>query len=177
MKIFQPTINGTLYSTTISASNIQGAVGSNYKDIVVLGQSTLSATGSDSFEIKGAGGVLVTTSLIDSNANSIAKEITFSTTTLSSSISSSFASLEARQFKASADSLPYYNISSVPSTLTPPSENRSNYVLGWVNNQLAWVLMSAGVSFLSTQYAEVVLNEKSIISIDDNIGVSGGSIV
>ena len=87
------------------------------------------------------------------------------------------ASLEARQFKASSDGLPYYNTSSVPSILTPPSENRSNYVLGWVNNQLAWVLMSAGVSFLTTEYAEIVLNEKSIIEISENAGITGGSVV
>jgi hypothetical protein len=115
--------------------------------------------------------------LIDSNANGILKEVTFSITTLSSSISSSLASLEARQFKASSDGLPYYNTSSVPSILTPPSENRSNYVLGWVNNQLAWVLMSAGVSFLTTEYAEIVLNEKSIIEISENAGITGGSVV
>lgn len=170
--------NNTGFQVSQSAPNeVLLSIGSHYKDIVVAGQTTLSATGSDSLELKGLGGVSITTSLIDSNANGILKEVTFSTTTLSSSISSSLASLEARQFKASTDGLPYYNTLSAPSVLTPPSENRSSYVLGWVNNKLAWVLMSAGVSFLTTEYAEVVLNEKSIIEINENAGITGGSVV
>jgi hypothetical protein len=170
--------NNTGFQVSQSAPNeVFLSIGSHYKDIVVAGQTTLSATGSDSLEFKGTGGLEITTSLTDSNQNTVSKEVTFSTTTLSSSISSSLASLEARQFKASSDGLPYYNTSSIPSVLTPPSENRSSYVLGWVNNQLAWVLMSAGVSFLTTEYAEVILNEKSAITIDQGIVITGGSVV
>jgi hypothetical protein len=170
--------NNTGFQVSQSAPNeVFLSIGSHYKDIVVAGQTTLSATGSDSLEFKGTGGLQITTSLVDSNANSILKEVTFSTTTLSSSISSSFASLEARQFKASSDGLPYYNISSAPSVLTPPSENRSSYVLGWVNNQLAWVLISAGVSFLTPQYAEVILNQKSAFSLENGVSITGGTVV
>jgi len=170
--------NNTGFQVSQSAPNeVFLSIGSHYKDIIVDGQTTLSATGSDSLELKGLGGVSITTSLIDSNTNGILKEVTFSTTALSSSISSSFASLEARQFKASSDGLPYYNISSAPSVLTPPSENRSSYVLGWVNNQLAWVLMSAGVSFLTPQYAEVILNEKSAFSLENGVSITGGTVV
>ena len=170
--------NNTGFQVSQSAPNeVFLSIGSHYKNIIVQGQPTLSATGSDDLEFKGTGGVSITTSLIDSNTNGILKEVTFSTTDLSSSFSSSLQSLEARQFKASSDGLPYYNTSSIPSILTPPSENRSNYVLGWVNNQLAWVLMSAGISFLTTEYSEVILNEKSAITINENAGITGGSVV
>lgn len=170
--------NNTGFQVSQTApSEVFLSIGSHYKDIIVQGQTTLSATGSDKVEFKGTGGLQITTSLTDSNQNTVSKEVTFSTTTLSSSISSSLASLESRQFKASSDGLPYYNTSSVPSVLTPPSENRSSYVLGWVNNQLAWVLMSAGVSFLTPQYAEVILNENSVLTLESGVSITGGTVV
>jgi len=170
--------NNTGFQVSQSAPNeVFLSIGSHYKDIIVDGQTTLSATGSDKVEFKATGGLQITTSLVDSNTNTISKEVTFSTTTLSSSISSSVASLEARQFKASSDGLPYYNTSLTPSVLTPPSENRSSYVLGWVNNQLAWVLMSAGVSFLTPQYAEVVLNVNSVLGLESGVSITGGTVV
>jgi hypothetical protein len=170
--------NNTGFQVSQSAPNeVFLSIGSHYKDIIVDGQTTLSATGSDKVEFKGTGGLQITTSLVDSNANSVSKEVTFSTTDLSSSLGNRITTLEAAQFPSSSYSIPYYNTSSAPSVLTPPSENRSSYVLGWVNNQLAWVLMSAGVSFLTPQYAEVILNEKSAFSLENGVSITGGTVV
>ena len=87
--------NNTGFQVSQSAPNeVFLSIGSHYKDIVVAGQTTLSATGSDSLELKGLGGVTITTSLIDSNANGISKEVSFSTTALSSSLDARLITLE-----------------------------------------------------------------------------------
>jgi trimeric autotransporter adhesin len=62
------------------------SIGSHFKDIFVSGSPILSATGSDAFEIIPLGGIQVTTSITDTNANGYVKELTISTTNLSSSI-------------------------------------------------------------------------------------------
>jgi hypothetical protein len=164
--------NNTGFQVSQSATNeIEISIGSHYKNIVVNGQTTLVATGSDSLEIKGVGGITITTTTTDSDADGINKELTISATSLSSSIDT----LNAKQFLSSSDGVPYYNITSTPSVLSPPAENRSSYVLGWVNNQLAWVVMSLGVSFTSATFAEVVL-EANVINDLETIYVEGGTI-
>ena len=212
MKIFQPTINGTLYSTTISASNIQGVslgsnllvsgssaqgvqfdksvtkitfdnntgfqvqeteankinltIGSHYKDIVVAGQTTLSATGSDSLELKGLGGVAITTSLVDSNANGILKEVTFSTTELSSSLNTRISTLESGKFPSSSLSIPYYDNSVAPSVIAPPSSgNREGKVLAWLNDgTIGWKAIVLAASVLNTRYMEAEASAGPLIS-------------
>jgi hypothetical protein len=164
--------NNTGFQVSQSATNeIEISIGSHYKNIVVNGQPTLVATGSDSLEIKGVGGITITTTTTDSDADGVNKELTISATSLSSSIDT----LNAKQFPSSSDGVPYYNITSTPSVLSPPAENRSSYVLGWVNNQLAWVVMSLGVSFTSATFAEVVL-EANVINDLETIYVEGGTI-
>lgn len=170
--------NATGFQVSQSAPNeVFLSIGSHYKNILVQGQPTLVATGSDSMEIKGTGGVVITTTTTDTNADGVNKELTISTSALSSSISSSISSLNAKQFSASSDGLPYYDISSVPSVLTPPSENRQSYVLGWVNNKLAWVVMSAGVTFLSAKFNEVVVDGYGQTTTEQTIEISQGTIV
>jgi hypothetical protein len=151
------------------------SIASHYKNIFVNGQPTLIATGSDSVELKGAGGVVLTTSVTDSDADGIAKELTISTSALSSSIASSIDDLNARAFTAATSSLPYYNASAIPVTLPPPSGERSGYVLGWVNNQLAWVALTVGASFMSPTWAEISLEGKIIES--GVIDVSTGTVL
>jgi hypothetical protein len=151
------------------------SIASHYKNIIVNGQQTLVATGSDSLEIKSAGGVVLTTSLTDSDADGVNKELTISTAALSSSIASSINDLSSRAFNAATSSLPYYNSSALPTTLSPPSGERSSYVLGWSNNQLAWVPMAVGVSFMSATWAEISFEGKIIES--GVIDVSTGAVV
>jgi len=62
------------------------SIGSHFKDIFVSGSPILSATGSDAFEIIPTGGIEITTSITDTNANGYVKELTISTTNLSASI-------------------------------------------------------------------------------------------
>ena len=170
--------NNTGFQVSQSATNeIEISIGSHYKNIVVGGQATLVATGSDSLEIIGNGGVVVTTSKTDTTSNGINKELTISTSALSSSFSSSIATLEAKQFTAVADGLPFYATTALPSTLSPPSENRQSYVLGWVNNQLAWVIMSAAVTFSAPQYAEMLLDNTSTVPVITSLEISTGVVV
>ena len=62
------------------------SIGSHFKDIFVSGSPILSATGSDAFEIIPLGGIQVTTSITDTNANGYVKELTISAASLSSSL-------------------------------------------------------------------------------------------
>jgi len=164
--------NNTGFQVSQSATNeIEISIGSHYKNIVVNGQPTLVATGSDSLEIKGVGGITITTTTTDSDADGVNKELTISATSLSSSIDT----LNAKQFPSSSDGVPYYNITSTPSVLSPPAENRSSYVLGWVNNQLAWVVMSLGVSFTSATFAEIAI-EATEINYTETIYVQSGVV-
>ena len=164
--------NNTGFQISQSATNeIEISIGSHYKNIVVNGQTTLVATGSDSLEIKGLGGIIVTTTTTDSDADGINKELTISAASLSSSIDA----LNAKQFPSLSDGVPYYNSISTPSVLTPPSENRSNYVLGWVNNQLAWVVISTAVSFTSATFAEIEV-QREVLNYTETIYVQGGIV-
>lgn len=165
--------NNTGFQVSQSATNeIEISIGSHYKDIVVQGQTTLSATGSDSLEIRGTNGLNVTTSITDTNSNGVSKELVISGFALSSSINT----LNAKQFPSSSDGVPYYDSTSTPSVLEPPSTNRNNYVLGWVNNQLAWVTMAAAaVYFTPPTYAEIVI-EGTEISYIETIYVQNGTI-
>ena len=64
------------------------SIGSHFKDIFVEGQTLLSATGSDAFEIIPEGGIEISTSIVDTNSNGYIKELKISTTTLSGSLNS-----------------------------------------------------------------------------------------
>ena len=64
------------------------SIGSHFKDIFVSGSPLLSATGSDAFEVIGAGGLGISTSITDTNGNGYIKELTISATSLSSSLNS-----------------------------------------------------------------------------------------
>jgi len=64
------------------------SIGSHFRDIFVSGSGMLRATGSDSFEVIGDGGVDITVSNVDTNTNGYTKELKFSTTNFSSSLNS-----------------------------------------------------------------------------------------
>lgn len=152
------------------------SIASHYKNIYVDGQPALIATGSDSLEIKAAGGITILTSVSDTDADGVSKELTISATALSSSFASSISTLESGMFTPAASSLPYYDGTAVAATLSPPATNRDGYVLGWVNNQLAWVTMAAAaVSFTSATYAEIAIDGKEI-SYTETIYVESGII-
>ena len=53
------------------------SIGSHYKDIIVDGQVTLVATGSDQLELISGTGINITTSTTDTNSNSVSKELAF----------------------------------------------------------------------------------------------------
>ena len=65
----------------VSASDADTAfvfLGSHFRDIFVDGSSTLIATGSDQLDIIASGGLDIRTSLVDTDANSVSKELIFS---------------------------------------------------------------------------------------------------
>jgi len=62
------------------------SIGSHFKDIFVDGQTILSATGSDAFEIIPDGGIEITTSITDTNSNGYTKELKISANSLSQSL-------------------------------------------------------------------------------------------
>ena len=53
------------------------SIGSHYRDIIVDGQVTLVATGSDQLELISGTGINITTSTTDTNSNSVSKELAF----------------------------------------------------------------------------------------------------
>jgi len=159
--------NNTGFQVSQSAPNeVFLSIGSHYKDIVVAGQTTLSATGSDSLELKGLGGVAITTSLVDSNANGILKEVTFSTTELSSSLNTRISTLESGKFPSSSLSIPYYDNSVAPSVIAPPSSgNREGKVLAWLNDgTIGWKAIVLAASVLNTRYMEAEASAGPLIS-------------
>ncbi len=164
--------NNTGFQVSQSATNeIEISIGSHYKNIVVNGQPTLVATGSDSLEIRGTNGLNVTTSITDTNSNGINKELVISGFALSSSINE----LNAKQFPSSSDGVPYYNSTSTPSILAPPTTSRDSYVLGWKNNQLTWVVVAAAVSFTSATFAEIEV-QREVLNYTETIYVQGGIV-
>ncbi len=164
--------NNTGFQVSQSATNeIEISIGSHYKNIVVNGQPTLVATGSDSLEIRGTNGLNVTTSITDTNSNGINKELVISGFALSSSINE----LNAKQFPSSSDGVPYYNSTSTPSVLAPPTTSRDSYVLGWKNNQLTWVVIAAAVSFTAATFAEIEI-ETNVLNYSETIYVEGGTV-
>ena len=62
------------------------SIGSHFKDIFIDGQTILSATGSDAFEIIPDGGIEITTSITDTNSNGYTKELKISANSLSQSL-------------------------------------------------------------------------------------------
>ena len=159
--------NNTGFQVSQSAPNeVFLSIGSHYKDIIVDGQTTLSATGSDSLEFKGTGGLQITTSLVDSNANSVSKEVTFSTTELSSSLGIRITALEAAQFPSSSYSIPYYNNTNSPSVISAPSSGqREGKVLAWLSDgTIGWKAIVLAASVLNTQYMEGEASAGPLIS-------------
>jgi len=59
------------------------SIGSHFRDIFVVGQDLVRATGSDSVEFIGEGGLEITTSLVDTNSIGYSKEVTFNVSALS----------------------------------------------------------------------------------------------
>lgn len=151
--------------TDLGGGSAKVAIASHYKNIYVNGQQTLVATGSDSLEFRSSDGISITTSATDTDADGINKELTISAAPLSSSVASSIASLESRMFTAATSSLPYYGDTATPSTLSPPSGERSGYVLGWLNNQIAWVPMAVGASFISATWAEISFEASAVLDV------------
>ncbi len=172
-KVSKITFDSTtgLHVSQSATNEIQVSIDSHYKNIVVNGQTTLSATGSDTLEIRGTNGLNVTTSTTDSNSNGVNKELVISGFALSSSINE----LSAKQFPSSSDGVPYYNSTSTPSILAPPSSNRGIYVLGWSNNQLAWVVASVAISFTSVQFAEIAVEGSTSVA-TETIYIQNGTI-
>jgi hypothetical protein len=89
------------------------SIGSHFKDIFVSGSPILSATGSDAFEIIPLGGVEVYTSITDTNGNGYVKELTISTTDLSSSLNNRMDTITG-----SIDSLNSFSSSAVLTSQT-----------------------------------------------------------
>jgi hypothetical protein len=69
------------------------SIGSHFRDIFVSGSGMLRATGSDSFEVIGQGGLDITVNNVDTNDNGYTKELQFSTTNLSSSLDSRISTI------------------------------------------------------------------------------------
>lgn len=159
--------NNTGFQVSQSAPNeIFVSIGSHYKNIIVEGQTTLSATGSDDLELKGIGGIVITTSLIDSNVNGISKEVTFSTTELSSSLDSRLTTLENSKFPSSSLSIPYYDNTVAPAVIMPPSSGqREGKVLAWLNDgTIGWKAIVLAASVLNTSYMQAEASAGPLIS-------------
>jgi hypothetical protein len=69
------------------------SIGSHFRDIFVSGSGMLRATGSDSFEVIGRGGLDITVNNVDTNDNGYTKELQFNTTNLSSSLDSRISTI------------------------------------------------------------------------------------
>lgn len=79
------------------------------------------------------------------------------------------------QFTPTADGVPYFGSSSAASVLSPPTSNRNSYVLGWVNNQLAWVIAGGALSLTSAQFAEIAIDGTPIVRVE-TIYIESGTI-
>lgn len=66
-----------LHVTASNATTALVSIGSHFRDIIVNGQTTLVATGSDQLELVSGNGLTIETSIEDSNANSVSKELLF----------------------------------------------------------------------------------------------------
>jgi hypothetical protein len=165
-------------------------IASHFKNIVVSGQSTLVATGSDTFEIIGDGGLAVTTSLVDTNSSGVAKELRIDATDLSSSLSSRISTLEtapagvsshasltdlswaSSSHIANAHSLPAFGPAGQAITVLPPADgSRTGKTLQWISNDtLGWVTIAAAVSFaipsLGVDSFDTVEYAAGVITID-----------
>lgn len=143
-------------------------IASHFKNIVVSGSSTLVATGSDTFEVVGGDGISVKTSLVDTTANGITKELKIDASVLSSSLSSRITTLESApapvgshsaltnllwvssSHTASTLSLPAFGTSGQAIEVKPPTDgSRVGKALQWISNDtLGWVAITAAVSFV-----------------------------
>jgi hypothetical protein len=151
--------------TDLGDGSAKVSIASHYKNIYVDGQPSLIATGSDSLEIRSAGGISLTTSITDTDADGTAKELLISAVPLSSSLSSSISDIQSQMFVAATNSLPYYGSSAQPATLPPPPGERSSYVLGWINDQISWVPAMVGVSFVSATWAEISFEASAVLDV------------
>ena len=66
-----------LHVTASNATTALISIGSHFRDIIVNGQTTLVATGSDQLELVSGNGLTIETSIEDSNGNSVSKELLF----------------------------------------------------------------------------------------------------
>ena len=66
-----------LHVTASNATTALVSIGSHFRDIIVNGQTTLVATGSDQLELVSGNGLTIETSIEDSNGNSVSKELLF----------------------------------------------------------------------------------------------------
>ena len=66
-----------LHVTASNATTALVSIGSHFRDIIVNGQATLVATGSDQLELVSGNGLTIETSIEDSNGNSVSKELLF----------------------------------------------------------------------------------------------------
>lgn len=172
-------ITGSLITTqTISAST--GQFNSlSASSVLVNGNNVITTTGS----------LLLTASILNSTItftkgdgsvfpiviNNVTNAVSASYSSDTAALSASIAELNAKQFPSSSDGLPYYNNSSIPSVLSPPTTSRSSYVLGWSNNQLAWVIVSLSTYF-SAANAEIAF-DGILSSLTETIYIDNGTIV
>jgi hypothetical protein len=66
-----------LHVTASDSNTALISIGSHFRDIIVNGQTTLVATGSDQLELVAGNGIIISTSITDTNANLISKELKF----------------------------------------------------------------------------------------------------
>lgn len=168
-----------LVTQTISAST--GQFNSiTASSIIVNGNNVITTTGSLLTTASIANSTITFTkgdgSTFPITINNVTNAVSASYSSDTAALSASVAALEAKQFTAINNGLPYYNSSSAPSVLAPPSTNRSSYVLGWSNNQLSWVIMSLAAYFAASESAEISF-DGTLSSLSETIYIDSGTIV
>ena len=135
------------------------SIGSHFKDIFVSGSPILSATGSDAFEVIGAGGLGISTSITDTNGNGYIKELTISATSLSSSLNNRMDTITG-------------SISSLSSSVVLTSQTSSMNVLSASYAATASFALNAGGggSAIGSYTSLVVTSASSTWSFAHNTG-------
>ena len=135
------------------------SIGSHFKDIFVSGSPILSATGSDAFEVIGAGGLGISTSITDTNGNGYIKELTISATSLSSSLNNRMDTITG-------------SISSLSSSVVLTSQTGSMTVLSASYAATASFALNAGGggSAIGSYTSLVVTSASSTWSFTHNTG-------
>jgi hypothetical protein len=176
----QSTITGSLLTTQTISASVGQFNSLTASSVIVNGNNVITTTGS----------LLMTASILNSTItftkgdgstfpiiiNNVTNAVSASYSSDTAALSASIAELNAKQFPSASDGVPYYNLSSTPSVLSPPSDPRSSYVLGWYNNQLAWVAMSLAAYFSSAGNAEIAF-DGTLSSLTETIYIESGTIV